>query len=207
MASGHQITITPIDRHVEVTLGGEKLATSDRALLLQETGSPDRYYLPADDVRTELLRPTSTTSTCPFKGEAAYWSVEAGGEVHRDVAAGRTLAAGARAPGSGIALPLQHATGQQRRRGPRGERPQPGPRPDGQRAEVSGGLDGEAGVHRRPALDPVLPQRLKIMLPRTRRKWPSADRPAMRGPVGGRGPQPKGCRPIFGAAFTARVWS
>ena len=85
MASGHQITITPIDQHVEVTLGGEKLASSDRALLLRETGSPDRYYLPADDVRTELLKPTSTTSTCPFKGEAAYWSVEAGGEVHQDV--------------------------------------------------------------------------------------------------------------------------
>ena len=85
MASGHQITITPVDRHVEVTLGGEKLASSDRALLLEETGSPDRYYLPADDVRTDLLKATSTTSTCPFKGEAAYWSVEAGGEVYQDV--------------------------------------------------------------------------------------------------------------------------
>ena len=85
MASGHQITITPIEQHVEVTVGGEKLASSDRALLLQETGSPDRYYLPPADVRTDLLKATSTTSTCPFKGEAAYWSVEAGGEVHRDV--------------------------------------------------------------------------------------------------------------------------
>ena len=85
MASGHQITITPIDRHVEVTLGGEQVASSDRALLLEETGSPDRYYLPADDVRTDLLKATSTTSTCPFKGEAAYWSVEAGGRIHDDV--------------------------------------------------------------------------------------------------------------------------
>ena len=85
MASGHQITITPFDRHVDVTLGGERVASSDRALLLQETGSPDRYYLPAEDVRTELLKPSSTTTTCPYKGEAAYWSVEAGGEVHQDV--------------------------------------------------------------------------------------------------------------------------
>jgi uncharacterized protein (DUF427 family) len=85
MASGHQITITPADRHVEVFLGGEKLASSDRAVVLTETGLPDRYYLPAQDVRTDLLRPTSTTSTCPFKGEATYWSVEAGGQVHEDV--------------------------------------------------------------------------------------------------------------------------
>jgi uncharacterized protein (DUF427 family) len=85
MASGHQITITPADRHVEVFLGGEKLASSDRAVVLAETGLPDRYYLPAQDVRTDLMRPTSTTSTCPFKGAATYWSVEAGGEVHEDI--------------------------------------------------------------------------------------------------------------------------
>ena len=85
MASGHKITIIPADRHVEVFLGGEKLASSDRAVVLAETGLPDRYYLPAQDVRTDLLRPTSTTSTCPFKGAATYWSVEAGGEVHEDL--------------------------------------------------------------------------------------------------------------------------
>ncbi len=85
MASGHQITITPTDRHVEVFLGGQKLAASDRAVVLAETGLPDRYYLPAQDVRTDLLRPTSTTSTCPFKGEATYWSVDAGGQVHEDL--------------------------------------------------------------------------------------------------------------------------
>ena len=85
MATGHQITIAPTDRHVEVFLDGEKLAASDRAVVLSETGLPDRYYLPAEDVRTDLLRPTSTTSTCPFKGVASYWSVEAGGQVHQDL--------------------------------------------------------------------------------------------------------------------------
>ena len=85
MASGHQITITPSNQHIEVTLDGEKLASSDRALLLEETGAPDRYYLPKEDVRTDLLRPTSTKTTCPYKGEASYWSVEAGGRVHDDV--------------------------------------------------------------------------------------------------------------------------
>jgi uncharacterized protein (DUF427 family) len=85
MTSGHQITITPSGRHVEVTLGGQTLASSDRAVVLTETGLPDRYYLPREDVRTELLRPTSTTSTCPYKGQASYWSVEAGGRVHEDL--------------------------------------------------------------------------------------------------------------------------
>ena len=85
MAAGHQITITPSQLHLEVTLDGEKLAVSDRAVLLEETGSPARYYLPPEDVRTDLLSPTSQHTTCPFKGEASYWSAEVGGEVnHRD---------------------------------------------------------------------------------------------------------------------------
>jgi uncharacterized protein (DUF427 family) len=85
MTSGHRIQITPGDRHVVVTVGGVKVAETDRPVLLEETGLPTRYYLPRDDVRTDLLRPTSTETTCPFKGQAAYWSVEAAGEVHDDL--------------------------------------------------------------------------------------------------------------------------
>jgi uncharacterized protein (DUF427 family) len=85
MASGHQITITPSQLHIEVSLGGEKLAESDRAVLLEETGLPTRYYFPRQDVRTELLRPTDHQTTCPFKGEASYWSAEVGGKVHENL--------------------------------------------------------------------------------------------------------------------------
>ena len=85
MATGHTITVTPADVHVEVALGGEKLAESDRPVLLDETGLPTRYYLPRDDVRTDLLKPTDTATTCPFKGQASYWSAEVGGETHEDL--------------------------------------------------------------------------------------------------------------------------
>jgi uncharacterized protein (DUF427 family)/membrane-associated phospholipid phosphatase len=85
MTSGHKITITPSDAHIEVSLGGVKLADSRRASVLAETGLPPRYYLPRADVRADLLQPTSTRTTCPFKGDASYWSAEVGGEVHEDV--------------------------------------------------------------------------------------------------------------------------
>ena len=85
MARGHTITVTPANVHVEVTLGGEKLAASDRPVLLDETGLPTRYYLPRDDVRTDLLKPTDTATTCPFKGQASYWSAQAGGETYENV--------------------------------------------------------------------------------------------------------------------------
>jgi uncharacterized protein (DUF427 family) len=86
MTRAHQITISPAGRHVEVMLGGEKLAESDRAMVLDEAGLPPRYYLPPEDVRTELLRPTSTQTTCPFKGQASYWSAELDGRLHEDLA-------------------------------------------------------------------------------------------------------------------------
>jgi uncharacterized protein (DUF427 family) len=85
MARGHQITVTPTDLHVEVAVGGHTVAKSDRPVLLEETGLPARYYLPREDVRTDLLRRTDRTTSCPFKGEASYWSVVVGGEVYDDL--------------------------------------------------------------------------------------------------------------------------
>ncbi len=86
MARGHEIVITPGDLHVEITGGGEKVAESDRPVLLDETGLPTRYYLPPEDVRMDLLRRTAHTSRCPFKGRASYWALEVGGQVYENVA-------------------------------------------------------------------------------------------------------------------------
>ncbi len=85
MAAGHNITIIPANRHIEVRVGGQKLAESDRAMRLDETGLPARYYMPREDVRTDLLRPTARTTTCPFKGQASYWSAQVGGELHKNL--------------------------------------------------------------------------------------------------------------------------
>jgi uncharacterized protein (DUF427 family) len=82
MPQGHTITITPSDHHVEIRVDGQTVAESDRPMLLDETGLPRRYYLPRDDVRTDLLRPTTFHTTCPFKGEASYWTLELDGNVY-----------------------------------------------------------------------------------------------------------------------------
>jgi uncharacterized protein (DUF427 family) len=85
MASGHTITITPAERHIEVSVGGQQLASSDRALRLDETGLPARYYLPREDVRTDLLQATAHHTTCPYKGQASYWSAQVGGETFQNL--------------------------------------------------------------------------------------------------------------------------
>lgn len=82
MTAGHSITITPEDAHIEVRLDGELLAATDNAVRLDETGLPARYYVPKSDVRMDLLEPTSFHTSCPFKGEASYWSAEVGGKRH-----------------------------------------------------------------------------------------------------------------------------
>jgi len=81
MAQGHTITITPSAVHVEITVNGRLVAESDRPVQLDETGLPTRYYLRPEDVRTDLLRPTNFHTTCPFKGEASYWSLVLDDEV------------------------------------------------------------------------------------------------------------------------------
>lgn len=76
----------PAARHVIVRAGGEVLAESSRPRLLFETGLPIRYYLPSDDVRTDLLIPSDTVSQCPYKGPGQHWTLEAGDTTVADVA-------------------------------------------------------------------------------------------------------------------------
>jgi uncharacterized protein (DUF427 family) len=54
-------------------------------VLLEETGLPTRYYLPQEHVRTDLLTATTRETTCPFKGEASYWSLRLGDDVHENL--------------------------------------------------------------------------------------------------------------------------
>ena len=86
VAEPHRIVITPSDGHLEVRVGSEILAKTDRALVLAESGLIDRYYIPRDDIRMELLHPTDSATTCPFKGQASYWSVTVDGATHPDLA-------------------------------------------------------------------------------------------------------------------------
>ncbi len=77
-----RVDILNSSRHVEVRVGGVVVADSRQPRILFETGLMPRYYLPMSDVRLDLLTPTATTTQCPYKGTATYWSV---GD-HADVA-------------------------------------------------------------------------------------------------------------------------
>lgn len=80
-----RVDILASSRHVRVDLDGVTVAGSRQPRILFETGLPPRYYLPLTDVRMDLLRPTETSSHCPYKGTASYWTVDTGQGEHRDV--------------------------------------------------------------------------------------------------------------------------
>jgi uncharacterized protein (DUF427 family) len=76
----HPITIAPTAHRLTVTVGGAVVADSTRALTLREASYAPVYYIPPEDVDFALLEPTHHTSWCPYKGEADYHSIPAGGE-------------------------------------------------------------------------------------------------------------------------------
>lgn len=71
-------------RRIRVRLGGETVVDSRRTKLLHEHGHLPIYYFPRDEVRMDLLVPSEQRTHCPFKGEASYWSVHAGGKLAQD---------------------------------------------------------------------------------------------------------------------------
>lgn len=82
----HRIDTYRTTRPVRVSLDGETIAESSRAVALFESGLPPRFYLPAEDVRTELLEPSETKTRCAYKGVASYWHVRMGDTLHDDLA-------------------------------------------------------------------------------------------------------------------------
>jgi uncharacterized protein (DUF427 family) len=80
-----RIDVLRSSRRVRVSIGSTVVADSTRSRMLIESGLPVRYYLPREDVRVELLAPSYTTTRCPYKGVAHYWSLRDGERFERDI--------------------------------------------------------------------------------------------------------------------------
>ena len=81
-----RVDAMPSERHVRIERDGQLVAESRHAHALFETTLPTRWYLPAEDVRQELLEPSETVTMCPYKGTARFWSLRLGDELVADVA-------------------------------------------------------------------------------------------------------------------------
>jgi uncharacterized protein (DUF427 family) len=81
-----RIDVYPTSRRVRILLDGVAIAESTRAKALFESNLPVRWYLPADDMRLDVLEASKTQTRCAYKGLASYWHVRVGDDRHDDLA-------------------------------------------------------------------------------------------------------------------------
>lgn len=80
----HKLLFTEFQRRVRGRLGDATVVDTTRGLLLHETGILPVFYAPIEDLDHDVLVGSAHSTHCPFKGDASYWSVEAGDRSAED---------------------------------------------------------------------------------------------------------------------------
>jgi uncharacterized protein (DUF427 family) len=60
---------------------GETIAESDKTVVVE-----GNHYFPPDSLNRQFFKSSSTTTTCPWKGKASYYSLQVGGKTNADAA-------------------------------------------------------------------------------------------------------------------------
>ena len=82
----HPITIEPNPKRVRVTFAGRIIADSRRAFTLRETTYKPALYIPREDADMSLLERSAHATYCPYKGDAAYYSIRVADRLGQDAA-------------------------------------------------------------------------------------------------------------------------
>jgi uncharacterized protein (DUF427 family) len=81
----HQVREQQVGQPMKVEIDGDVFASSIDVIKVVEDGNPARYYFPRADVSMRHLERSDTTTTCPFKGEASYYTMKLGNRRLHDV--------------------------------------------------------------------------------------------------------------------------
>ena len=82
----HPIAVAENPHRIRVVLGGVIVAETTRALTLSEARFPPVHYIPREDAQMDLFDLTRHRTRCPYKGDASYFTVTAGGLVRENAA-------------------------------------------------------------------------------------------------------------------------
>ena len=80
----HPITIEANSSRVRVTVRGKLIADTRDALTLREASYPPVQYIPRRDVDMAALTRSEHATYCPYKGDASYYDIPAGGDRSRN---------------------------------------------------------------------------------------------------------------------------
>lgn len=86
MPDTDRIKFTRTNGPVTITAGKTELAHSSDAVVLSENGYPSRLYFPIKDVNMDVLQVTDTSTHCPYKGQAEYFSAATSDGELKDIA-------------------------------------------------------------------------------------------------------------------------
>ncbi len=84
--AGYRVVIEPSTARIRATFQGVTVAESTRTLVMHETRLPSVFYFPRADVAMDLLVRSELQTNCPFKGNASYWTLRAGGKTVENAA-------------------------------------------------------------------------------------------------------------------------
>ena len=66
---------------MKASWNGATIAESDDTIVIE-----GNHYFPREAIRQEYFQESNTHTTCPWKGEASYFSVVVDGETNKDAA-------------------------------------------------------------------------------------------------------------------------
>ncbi|RAK60036.1 DUF427 domain-containing protein [Phenylobacterium hankyongense] len=77
----HPITLKTAKKRWRAFFNGHVIADTNDALILQEANYPPVVYFPREDVAMEYMARTDRTTHCPYKGDAAYYTLVMDGKI------------------------------------------------------------------------------------------------------------------------------
>jgi uncharacterized protein (DUF427 family) len=80
----HKVLEKHSKEHYQVKVDGKIVAESDDVIEVDEDQHPARFYFPRSDVKMSFLNRSNTTTECPFKGTAHYYSLKEGDKTLAD---------------------------------------------------------------------------------------------------------------------------
>jgi len=80
----HKVDETRVARKVTASIDGKVIAESNDVIRVDEDGAPPRYYFPRDAVKAGQPERSTTTTKCPFKGTASYYTIKQDGRSYVD---------------------------------------------------------------------------------------------------------------------------
>ncbi len=81
-----RIRLEPSAKRVRVYCGDQAIADTTRPMLVWEVPYYPMYYIPIDDVRTDVLAPSGNTRRSPSRGDGVLYTIKAGGREEVDAA-------------------------------------------------------------------------------------------------------------------------